>query len=392
MRYLAALLLAVLAAGGFAFGVSLLRSRDHQGWRLRVTPKPGTSSARMHGSGGAARPPRVRHPRWGAAAATAGVGAIAFAWHLVGLYSYPDRPDSPGWLAVYAETTEQCGDKRCIKPFSVPTYEAILTARRDGNTFRGRFSVSAPHIKAGETENAVPQYASVMLVAGGPLSVDPSFRPVPDSEWAAYLGIELPRRPQQTDVLQVHAVYRNSTIDGRRSPLLRAVKCELTDPKQVCAADISWPASFTEANTFQRRIVRLPVVQPPTLPGLRNKTGTDWSVYPLLRTLDTTAYLARVPGITGQVKVTASLRSQEDMLRLRVDTGFPAVAISGEGFRWAGEVATPHSPVEPQALLVDPGKERWAQAALVTAGALLAVAIALIWAAARWCFGWSPPK
>jgi hypothetical protein len=320
-----------------------------------------------------------------AALIVAPVAAIASLSLVRYAYAYPDQPESPGWLAVYGENIGQEDGRLAVVPFPTPTFKGTLRAVQDGSRVHARFSVSAPNSKFERPDKADRgRAARVMIVAGGGALASPvSFRLPPATAWAAPMGVPRPLKPAQSRELLLLPQPKDLENRNAAPPPLRAVTCTLENAEQVCAVDLSWPVSATETSTFQRRAFRLPTVQPRSLPGLKNWQDSEWSVYPVLLAQDRLP----IPLSTSQIVITASLVSQENLFRVRVDTGFPAVAASSGGLVWAAESAAPNSPVEPQVLLADPGKERWAQAALVAAGALAGLAATLVWEAIRSRFG-----
>jgi hypothetical protein len=342
----------------------------------------------VHAGGVASRARSGRSTRrerriWGLVAAAVAVMAGVAAGLLVGSYRYPDRPQSPGWLAVYGWNITQNADGTfAFIPFPVPTFEGRLTVRRDGDTFRARFTVAAPHLGESDSNASGSKAAQIMILGGGDLAQEP-LTPLDRNTFSAPLGVQVPVEP---DALQEITVYPARVATPPRLP---AIMCVLGSANEVCGVEASWPVSLAESKSFQRTTIRLPTMQPPSLPGLQGQGDPDELTYPTL----VAESPMPIPQAAAQVRVTAALRPgiDEDLLRLRVDTGFPAVTASGVGLTWAAEVATPSTPVEPQVVTTDPTRERWAQAALILGGALMAICLGLIWEAIRLLANLRPP-
>src|SRR4029453_12660347 len=110
----------------------------------RVTgPRP-QSAQGSRPTGGRSR--RERHRTWAVLAAVGAISALALSWNLVGLYASPDRPESPGWLAVYGDNVVNSDGKLAIQPFPAPRFKGVMRVVHEGTRLLGRFSVSAPHL------------------------------------------------------------------------------------------------------------------------------------------------------------------------------------------------------------------------------------------------------
>src|SRR4051794_35055334 len=101
----------------------------------RKPEREGLASPRRgkpRGSDSSSVSPVPRHHRgWAMVAAIASIAALTSSWFLVNLYASPDRPKSPGWLAVYGDNVGNSGGNLAVFPIPVRTFKGTLRLTQD---------------------------------------------------------------------------------------------------------------------------------------------------------------------------------------------------------------------------------------------------------------------